>query len=318
MGCRRHRGLRKLEAPDLGVEQAHGTASGEVRGSDQAGVPRREQEQSRWRASQVLPRIPSLRAALLYDNSFGADPGPTSPSFRCSSPYLDRNKLEGALPGERHREDAQEFHASFNKISGEIPKDIGRLPRLASLQLRRNQLVGEIPRARRLPELARLDLSENKLSGRIPAALANATDLAEIRLGVNELTGPSRTSSNPRAPPRARREQQQTHRPIPPWLGTHPCLRDSDLSGNGSTGGSRRRSGIPTATTAGGVGRVPLPARHDRSGRGRNINLGLNPLFCPLPDWADEVHATCRQAEIKAFRRRTDVGWRDARDGDGE
>ena len=42
------------------------------------------------------------------------------------------------------------------------------------------------------------------------------------------------------------------------------------------------------------------PARHDRpaGAEERSINLGLNPFHCPLPDWADEVHATCRQAEI--------------------
>ena len=42
------------------------------------------------------------------------------------------------------------------------------------------------------------------------------------------------------------------------------------------------------------------PPRHDRpaGAEERSISLGLNPFHCPLPDWADEVHATCRQAEI--------------------
>ena len=51
----------------------------------------------------------------------------------------------------------------------------------------------------------------------------------------------------------------------------------------------------------GGYGKIPyLPARHDRPAMSeeRTVNLGLNPFFCPLPAWADEVHATCRQAEM--------------------
>ena len=46
-----------------------------------------------------------------------------------------------------------------------------------------------------------------------------------------------------------------------------------------------------------------LPARHDRpaGAHDRDVDLGQNPFFCPLPDWADEVKATCKQAEIASI-----------------
>ena len=303
--------LRELESLDLGSNKLTGQLPEKFEGLTKLEYLDVSRNNLSGELPKVLPRIPSLRAALLYDNSFeGQIPG----DYFTKLPllmhlYLDRNKLEGALPGEAMAtaKMLKEFHASFNKISGEIPKDIGRLPRLASLQLRRNQLVGEIPpELGDCPELARLDLSENKLSGRIPAALANATDLAEIRLGVNRLDGPIPNELESLELLRALVvNNNKLTGPIPPWLGTHPCLRDSDLSGNRFHGRLPETLWDPNGDDGeGGVGRVPfLPARHDRSAgyEERNINLGLNPLFCPLPDWADEVHATCRQAEIKAI-----------------
>lgn len=303
--------LRELESLDLGSNKLTGKLPEKFEGLTKLEYLDVSRNDLSGELPKVLPRIPSLRAALLNDNSFeGQIPG----DYFTKLPllmhlYLDRNKLEGALPGEAMAtaKMLKEFHASFNKISGEIPKDIGRLPRLASLQLRRNQLTGEIPpELGDCPELARLDLSENKLSGRIPAALANATDLAEIRLGVNRLEGPIPNELESLELLRALVvNNNKLTGTIPPWLATHPCLRDSDLSSNRFHGRLPETLWDPHGDDGeGGVGRVPfLPARHDRSAgyEERNINLGLNPLFCPLPDWADEVHATCRQAEIKTI-----------------
>ena len=45
---------------------------------------------------------------------------------------------------------------------------------------------------------------------------------------------------------------------------------------------------------------MPVPAlRSDEQVKPRHINLGDNPLWCPLPAWADRVFATCRHLEIE-------------------
>lgn len=43
---------------------------------------------------------------------------------------------------------------------------------------------------------------------------------------------------------------------------------------------------------------IPVPKFHDGDEQERVINVGLNPLWCPLPSWARAVHATCRDLEL--------------------
>ena len=178
------------------------------------------------------------------------------------------------------------------------------MPRLASLQLRGNRLTGSIPPALgNASDLARLDLSMNSLTGSIPPELGNATDLAEIRLSANKLEGfiPNTLEALPLLRSLTL-DKNALRGNVPDWLATHPCLRETDLSANRLSGRLPAALWDPTLDDGeGGLGAIPyLPARHDRPAmsEARNINLGLNPFFCPLPDWADEVHATCRQAEV--------------------
>ena len=300
--------LTELETLDLGANKLSGHLPEKFEGLTKLEYLDVSRNDLSGELPKVLPRIPSLRAALLSDNSFE---GPIPGDYFTKLPllmylYLDRNRLDGSLPGEAMATAKllKEFHASNNKITGTVPKEIGQMPRLASLGLRRNQLVGEIPpELGDCAELARMDLTENKLVGTIPADLANATDLAEIRLGGNKLTGSIPESLESLELLRALIvDNNRLTGEVPPWLGTHPCLRESDLSGNRLYGTLPDTLWDPEGDDGeGGKGRVPyLPARLDRSADylERRINLGLNPLFCPLPEWADEVHATCRQAEI--------------------
>ena len=65
-----------------------------------------------------------------------------------------------------------------NRLSGEIPPELGSLSRLDSLYLSSNQLGGEIPAE--LGSLANLEwliLDDNQLSGEIPPELGSLANL---------------------------------------------------------------------------------------------------------------------------------------------
>ena len=62
-----------------------------------------------------------------------------------------------------------------NRLSGDIPRDLGRLTNLTSLILRDNRLSGEIPSdLGNLDNLVRVYLSNNPLTGCVPAGLRDA------------------------------------------------------------------------------------------------------------------------------------------------
>ena len=82
------------------------------------------------------------------------------------------------------------LHLSWNRLSGEIPEELGNLTNLTRLYLGFNELSGAIPaELGSLTSLATLRLDRNLLSGDIPAGLGNLTNLTELHLSYNQLSG---------------------------------------------------------------------------------------------------------------------------------
>lgn len=128
---------------------------------------------------------------------------------------LEENRLSGEIPPELgNLRKLRELRLDNNQLSGEIPPELGNLANLEGLHMVRNRLSGPIPpELGNLASLKELRIWGNELSGEIPSTLANLTGLTRFSMGVNELTGE-----------------------IPSWLGDLPSLRSIHLSENQLTG----------------------------------------------------------------------------------
>ncbi|KAK1625842.1 hypothetical protein QYE76_000157 [Lolium multiflorum] len=79
---------------------------------------------------------------------------------------------------------------SCNRLTGQIPSEIGMLVALKNLNLSWNNASGIMPQSiGELRALESFDLSHNELSGEIPASLSALTSLSRLNLSYNNLTG---------------------------------------------------------------------------------------------------------------------------------
>ncbi|MBN1997898.1 T9SS type A sorting domain-containing protein [candidate division KSB1 bacterium] len=102
------------------------------------------------------------------------------------------NRLTGTIPTEIGKLEKLEYlNLHSNALEGTIPEKIANLTALTSFSLHRNQLTGTIPAGIwNLTSLETLRLYENQLSGSIPSQIKNLTLLTELRLNGNQFGGP--------------------------------------------------------------------------------------------------------------------------------
>ncbi|XP_057513091.1 putative receptor-like protein kinase At3g47110 [Actinidia eriantha] len=106
--------------------------------------------------------------------------------------YIFKNSFGGVLPNSIANFSTQLQHLvlSGNKITGNIPADIGNLVSLNVLNMFTNQLTGSIPASiGKLHKLQHVALGRNKLSGEIPSSIGNLTLLKLLWLRENNLQG---------------------------------------------------------------------------------------------------------------------------------
>ncbi|XP_023753920.1 receptor-like protein EIX1 [Lactuca sativa] len=115
------------------------------------------------------------------------------PSLLDVAPFADvdlsSNLFEGPIP--LPSVEVELFYLSFNKFSGVIPYNIGKImPNLNFLSLASNRLSGEIPSSiGEMVLLEVIDLLNNSLIGSIPPSIGNCLYLKALDLGYNNLSG---------------------------------------------------------------------------------------------------------------------------------
>jgi Leucine-rich repeat (LRR) protein len=103
---------------------------------------------------------------------------------------LGKNQIVGTLPATLLSESLQTLDLSENKLSGELPGNIGKFPSLSTLSLQSNKLSGAIPDfSQGASNLKNLWLHENNLTGLIPDSISELTKLEILSLFANDLTG---------------------------------------------------------------------------------------------------------------------------------
>ena len=139
-----------------------------------------------WRAS-----CPELERLWPADNANGFSGITWNAIGRVVSLDLRDNQLTGEIPKEIGRLwNLEHLDLDINQLSGEIPKELGELTDLKSLFIDNNQLSGEIPKELgRLYYLREFCLSNNRLSGEIPKELGRLPHLLALLLNNNRLSG---------------------------------------------------------------------------------------------------------------------------------
>ena len=110
---------------------------------------------------------------------------------RVSQLVLNNNKLTGNIPSQiGNLTNLVRLELVNNKLSGGIPLQIGSLTNLQNLSLQTNSLSGGIPsQIGSLTSLQNLYLYNNKISGNIPTQIGNLINLQNLYLNNNKISG---------------------------------------------------------------------------------------------------------------------------------
>ena len=193
------------------------------------------------------PDQPAIAVAPQQPVDWGDTGGVGQPDQPGKVLWLHRNRLTGEIPAELGGlTNLTHLALSTNQLTGEIPAELGDLSSLRRLGLGGNQLTGEIPAELvRLPNLTHLALSTNQLTGEIPAELGDLTSLRQLGIGGNRLTGS-----------------------IPAELGNLTNLEVLQIYDNQLTGGDTSGVGQPDQPVIAEIGEQPVE-RDDTSGVGQ-------------------------------------------------
>ncbi|KAM7498587.1 hypothetical protein LguiA_023001 [Lonicera macranthoides] len=127
---------------------------------------------------------------------------------------LSRNYINGSIPSSFAQLPLTILSLLGNRLSGSIPRELGRIATLKRLVLEDNQLGGPLPPdLGSLRSLERLQLSANNFTGTIPETFGNLRNLTDFRIDGSTLSGR-----------------------IPDFIGNWTLLRRLDLQGTSMQG----------------------------------------------------------------------------------
>ena len=116
----------------------------------------------------------------------------TNEEGRVEQLSLGPNRLTGEMPPELGNLTALKgLFLGANDLWGSIPPELGNLSELQLLWLDQNSLTGSLPpELGKLRKLRSLNLSENELEGPIPPEFGDMASLQNLRMEYNRLEGP--------------------------------------------------------------------------------------------------------------------------------
>ena len=134
------------------------------------------------------------------------------------------DKLSGEIPTQLGELTGLTYLALYaNGLTGEIPSELGSLTDLTYLGLPSNNLSGEIPSE--LGQLTLLDwlaLNDNALTGTVPTEFVQLTNLVNLQLHKNQLTEDSSSSSSSSS---SIVSSEFCASPFPDWRGSSSVAR---------------------------------------------------------------------------------------------
>lgn len=100
------------------------------------------------------------------------------------------NYLSGAIPLEWASMQLNSISLLGNRLSRQIPKELGNITTLTLLNLEANQFSGTVPpELGKLHNLETLILSSNQLVGELPTSFAELRNLTDFRINDNNFSG---------------------------------------------------------------------------------------------------------------------------------
>ncbi|CAN8303920.1 unnamed protein product [Cochlearia groenlandica] len=100
------------------------------------------------------------------------------------------NYLNGSIPHEWTLSNLTFISLLVNRLSGEIPKELGNMAALTYLDLESNAFFGTIPQELgNIANLKTLMLSSNKLTGNLPTSLSKLQNMTDFRVNDLQLSG---------------------------------------------------------------------------------------------------------------------------------
>uniref|UniRef100_A0A803LEF7 non-specific serine/threonine protein kinase n=1 Tax=Chenopodium quinoa TaxID=63459 RepID=A0A803LEF7_CHEQI len=169
--------------------------------SDTCWNSKEDQDENYWKGQNLAGVLPKSLSKLRYIKTMKPL---TCPPYFVLISDLSRNVLTGTVPVE-WIDTKLEFVSLFaNRLSGPIPKYLGKITTLTQLSIESNQFNGTVP-----AELGNLisltnfintgtcvsslvderTLSDNKLTGHLPLELKNLSNLTKLQLGSNNFNG---------------------------------------------------------------------------------------------------------------------------------
>ncbi|CAL4970434.1 unnamed protein product [Urochloa decumbens] len=103
---------------------------------------------------------------------------------------LPRNFIQGPIPVSWASLPVFNVSLQGNRISGRLPKELGRMPMLRSIVLEGNQIEGPIPpELGNIISLERFFISANNITGELPTTFSRLTNMTDFRIDGTSISG---------------------------------------------------------------------------------------------------------------------------------